>query len=218
MTIRCGYWKTISDPLVVLDCLEATMLLKDTRKLAAANTLFARIIARRTAIPLAALQNTRIPLANYETLRKARVRVDCLAMLIWRRLFGVTFDSVGDDQVHIHLFADGSPQWRGLELFDATMDVFDGSQWVSLLYITVAAMGSLIAKLVFALSGCFIVGSCSQAHVRCSGSQLFLISPTLGFRFSYLSDRVMVPKSSESDCMRLGSTNLAPQPAYSWRL
>ena len=57
---------------------------------------------------------------NKEVTRKARMRFDVLAMHIWRAFF----KQVSLESVDIYLFVDGSPQYRGKELFAASMDVF----------------------------------------------------------------------------------------------
>ena len=57
---------------------------------------------------------------NKEVVRKARVKFDILAMHIWGAFFG----QLDLELVDIFLFVDGSPQYRGKELFAASMDVF----------------------------------------------------------------------------------------------
>jgi hypothetical protein len=58
--------------------------------------------------------------SNAETLRKARVHLDCTAMVLFRMFFR-TLDL---SRLWIFLFIDASPQARGLELFAATFDIF----------------------------------------------------------------------------------------------
>ena len=61
---------------------------------------------------------------NRETIRQGRVRLDYLAMLLFRRFLRMVMGPSVDFQI----FADSSPQRRGLELFSASFDMFyDGS-------------------------------------------------------------------------------------------
>ena len=53
-------------------------------------------------------------------LRLARVRLDCVAMLLFRKFW----ETLEYNAVDIHIFADGSPQWRGLELFASSADIW----------------------------------------------------------------------------------------------
>ena len=54
-----------------------------------------------------------------ESLRRARTRADLCAMLVVR----AWFESMDFREVNLHVFADASPQWRGVELFSATLDI-----------------------------------------------------------------------------------------------
>ena len=118
------------DPKLVIELLEGSLLLKDIRKMSSATNIFARIISRRTSLPLAQLLSSDAAVVGYETLRKARVRLDSSAMMLWRRLISQTLNTIGDENCNLYLFADGSPQWRGLELFAASYDFDDGSSLV----------------------------------------------------------------------------------------
>ena len=56
---------------------------------------------------------------SYDVLRRTRVQLDVVAMLLWRKMWA-TLDL---STVNIFMYADGSPQWRGKELYAVTMDV-----------------------------------------------------------------------------------------------
>ena len=56
---------------------------------------------------------------SYDVLRRTRVQLDVVAMLLWRKMWA-TLDL---STVNIFMYADGSPQWRGRELYAVTMDV-----------------------------------------------------------------------------------------------
>ena len=56
------------------------------------------------------------------SLLRARVRVDLVAMLLFREAFEVM------DSPSVYLWTDASPQWRGLEYCATTFDVSSGNQ------------------------------------------------------------------------------------------
>ena len=60
-----------------------------------------------------------MPSMNRETLRRARVRLDCVAMLIVRAFMAM----LTPDSVSLHLFIDESPQKRGRMLLASSLDV-----------------------------------------------------------------------------------------------
>ena len=61
---------------------------------------------------------------NRETLRKARVRLDCVIFLMQRMIF----DTINWEDFGGYIFIDGSPQWRSLELYAGTLDIWaDGN-------------------------------------------------------------------------------------------
>eukprot|EP00959_Pyramimonas_sp_CCMP1952_P082536 1724624-Pyramimonas_sp.AAC.1 len=60
---------------------------------------------------------------NYETLRRSRVRLDCVAMLLTRTLLR----QMGREH-NMYLFTDSSPQWMGLELFASSYDMISYSE------------------------------------------------------------------------------------------
>ena len=55
-----------------------------------------------------------------EAIRRARIRIDCCAMLLFRKFWALLDLNV----THIHIFADGAPQWRGTGMFAASFDLF----------------------------------------------------------------------------------------------
>ena len=59
----------------------------------------------------------------YDVLRKARIKLDMSMMAAFRNYFS----SLNAEDVIMHLFVDGSPQKRGLELYAASFDIFIGS-------------------------------------------------------------------------------------------
>lgn len=79
---------------------------------------FAKLFARRGPQTRVQLYDS-LEWVHAGCLRQARVRLDCVCM----NLFRLFWASLCITLVDIYLFADGSPQWRGLELFAASMDL-----------------------------------------------------------------------------------------------
>lgn len=61
----------------------------------------------------------------------ARVRLDIVAMLLHRKWFAAATGGDRYAQVSSYVFADASPQWRGSELFAASLETVDfvGRRW-----------------------------------------------------------------------------------------
>lgn len=110
---------------LVLEWLEATMHIKDIKKIGAATTAFARVFARSSKSSVHELTKNLVCVPA-EVLRRARVRLDCLAMLLFRKLWAqMCQDNMAG--LSVYLFTDASPQWRGLEMYASTVDIFDGA-------------------------------------------------------------------------------------------
>ena len=54
-----------------------------------------------------------------EAIRRARVRLDFVACILLRRFFA----TMNLRETWLHIFADGSPQWRGTEVFACSLDL-----------------------------------------------------------------------------------------------
>lgn len=115
---------------LVLTWLEATAHLKDAKKVLPAARAFAKVFAKCSDVPVHLL-TTNLKAIPAELLRRARVRLDCTAMLLSRRLWSSLCDHKGLDgssAPSVYLFTDASPQWRGLELFASTADWLHGGR------------------------------------------------------------------------------------------
>ena len=119
---RCPAYFKMAEPALILDWLELSSFMKDVRKSTAASHACARILATSTGRSRADIISD-IKTVGHEALRLARVRADAAAMLVWRRVYALTIASVGSEACSFYLFADASPQWRGVETFCATIDV-----------------------------------------------------------------------------------------------
>ncbi len=102
---------------LIIDWLDATRFLQNIRDVPSARGSWDRLLSRLHGVP------TDLPNAGtdlqYSTLRKSRVRFDCICMAMFAVWFAASFP-VG---AGIHIWTDGSPQWRGVELFASTFDI-----------------------------------------------------------------------------------------------
>lgn len=117
--IRDKCVRLIHSPEVIITWLHATDLIKDIRKVHVAEHRFAQIFAKRLKKPVSEIMGDMPPI-SYETLRRARVRADVVAMSVHRKFLR----HLGDG-MRVFIFCDSSPQWRGLELFATSFDVID---------------------------------------------------------------------------------------------
>ena len=113
------------DPQLVLEWVDASAYLRDLRKSFAAASSFARVFAHTGLVEHAKLIAA-LPIVSSELLRQARIRVDIVAMLVFRRWFASLRKSPDAGRVVIHLYCDASPQWRGLEMFASSFELSFG--------------------------------------------------------------------------------------------
>jgi len=113
------------DPQLVLEWVDASAYLRDLRKSFAAASSFARVFAHTGLVEHAKLIAA-LPIVSSELLRQARIRVDIVAMFVFRRWFASLRKSPDAGRVVIHLYCDASPQWRGLEMFASSFELAFG--------------------------------------------------------------------------------------------
>ena len=101
-----------------LEYLAASSTCTSLRNMGVAAKAWAKIFERKLGIAID-LPSTG---PSYETLRRARLQLDLMAMLTFRHWFRTLVDS-GSDSWCLYLHMDASPQWRGRELFAATVDI-----------------------------------------------------------------------------------------------
>lgn len=156
-----GWLGQMKEAALVIDWLDASRYIKNIRQCGEAAQSFGRIFARSSGITLHALTND-LKEAQPELLRRARVRLDCVAMLLNRRLWTSIVRAQGDDLPNLYLFADASPQWRQLELYAASFDLKDGDTIIHKLFPALAldkwsrdAFGKCVALLwqIFLVAG-----------------------------------------------------------------
>lgn len=105
---------------IIIEWVAASRFISDINMAQASAKAHAAIFARGSTETKEQMM-ARITCITKSTITKARVKVDCLAMLMYQVLFRSMIDSV--DSFNIHLFCDGSPQWRGVELYASSMDL-----------------------------------------------------------------------------------------------
>ena len=102
---------------MVLRWLEASSFVKRQQQIWEASNAFSTIFAVSNGVSVASVIGQCRHMSG-EVLRKARVRLDIVAMLFFRHIWK-TFA-----EVDIYLYIDSSPQARGLEMFAVSMDFF----------------------------------------------------------------------------------------------
>jgi hypothetical protein len=101
----------------VIKWLRATSNLKDVKKSQETSDAFAEIMCEGGPETVQELK-LRVPKLNPEIIRRARVRLDAVAML----MFGAFFAKENPDNITIYIYVDGSPQYRGYELYATSID------------------------------------------------------------------------------------------------
>lgn len=115
--------KGAKDPELVLYWMDCSMDLKEQRNAAASAKKFARLLSLKSGIPAEDMLKD-MEFVSGRLLIKSRIRLDCAAMLLHRRWWADLCQQPG--LVSVYLFCDSSPQWRGVELYAATMDIVIG--------------------------------------------------------------------------------------------
>lgn len=120
--VKRGLCKTIHDPEIVIEWLAATANVRGIRQSFQTARAFARIFAKHHKCSLEEVLGG-IKAVSFECLRQARIRLDAVASLLFRRLWRQLQESAID----IYLYIDSSPQWHGEELFASSFEVWDRS-------------------------------------------------------------------------------------------
>lgn len=144
--LRTPKWAALlKEPDLVLDWLRATEHLKGLRHAQSTAYAYGKLFARCSRISPSRLMGD-LEYVRYETLRVARLRLDAVAMLIFRRFWAKTVTAAASQEgnVSLYLFCDASPTWRGVELWASSFDLFDGSGFLRRLFPCVALKGDLL--------------------------------------------------------------------------
>lgn len=150
------------DPLMLIERVDATRFLKNFRSQDVAADKFATIFARALGTSAQALKES-IQRVAPELIRRARVRVDVVAMLLRRQYFEKLRTSTNTlgQQPHIYLFCDASPQWgQGLELFSISIELVVGGVFERHLMPLLILPGTMLdaeGKTICPLWGIFLI-------------------------------------------------------------
>ena len=156
-----------TDPHLILDWLEATSHLKDLKKKDEATSSWARLFSRASDQNRYSLEAD-VEHVDSTVLRRARVRLDISAMIAFRLLFNCMFKQDAEN-VQLYLYCDASPQWRGLELFSSSVDMYDGTAFTRRLMPCVALGKSMLNARGKALAlcwQCFLLAGLTVELVR----------------------------------------------------
>ena len=107
----------------IVDLIRASAELRQVKRMRHGTSAFARLFSKggpETAEQMLA----RVGSTNREVIRAGRIRLDYVGNIAFRRYL-TTLDL---DTISIQLYADASPQRRGLELFAASFDLFVGDE------------------------------------------------------------------------------------------
>ena len=100
----------------IIELLEASATCKSLRHMPRASRIWGNIYQRRYG------HHVDLAMAPcYDTLRRARIRLDLVAMLAFR--FGIRTLLLSGIEFALFVFIDASPQWRGRELYGGTLDI-----------------------------------------------------------------------------------------------
>lgn len=103
---------------MLVEWIDATSDLHDMRDAAKSKKKWAKILARGGHQSAEELCN-RTKDVSYPVLQRSRTQLDATAMVLFR----FYWDSIAGSQADVFVYTDGSPQWRGSELFATSMDV-----------------------------------------------------------------------------------------------
>lgn len=110
----------------------ATRHLRDLRRTPECSADFAKLFAGAAGIPAEQL-TSKLRMVSIELLRRSMARLDFVSMVLWRKVWAkMVAETLGD--THIYLFTDASPQWKGLEFFASSYDVFSGGAFARRLF------------------------------------------------------------------------------------
>ena len=113
-------WRKQAAAADVLAWIEATGYIRSLHEAWKALRAFGKILFRKKSKFAAAIRMVKKRRAVCrETLRRSRVRLDCVTMLLHR----VYIASVKLQGYSVYLYCDTSPQWRGLETYASSWDL-----------------------------------------------------------------------------------------------
>ena len=116
---RLKGWPTQHRAAVIVEWVEFSSFITDVKQTLDAAKAAAKLFARGGAGTREEL-SARLIKVGMRLVRQARVRVDAVAMLCTAKVLEEAMTHISS--MHVYMFCDGSPQWRGLELYASTFD------------------------------------------------------------------------------------------------
>ena len=110
------------NPEDVVDWIQATNFIRNLKDAHECAESFSRLFGKYCPGITPAELMSHLKEVSADVLRKARVQLDCVAMLYFQEFLS----SVDLQDLTIFLYVDGSPQYRGIEMFAASMDIILG--------------------------------------------------------------------------------------------
>jgi hypothetical protein len=111
-------WESALPADLVIDWVRTTIFMKDTKLTKEASKAFARVLCRKNPKITSAELVSQCEYCGREVLRRARVRIDAVAALLFRMYFMSLHT-----RWYMNLWADGSPLWNGTEMFASSFDL-----------------------------------------------------------------------------------------------
>ena len=117
-------WKRLMhDPIDVIEWVEATAFIRNVDEGQQCAESFARLFGKYCPGVTVSQLMAHLKPISADVLRRARVQVDCVAMLFFQEFFKL----IDLEDCTIFLYVDGSPQHRGVEMFAASIDIILGN-------------------------------------------------------------------------------------------
>ena len=113
-------WKNMHEVDMILEWLDATMEIRNSRNIWKAAQKFAKVFARANKVSTCSILGVIRP-ANMQVLRSARPRVDVIACSLFRQVWS----RLVPDTIDVYLYLDSSPQVRSEELFAVSVELRD---------------------------------------------------------------------------------------------
>ena len=113
-------WRNMHDPRIDIDWLVATEHVKHINQVWFIARAFARVFPKHRQCDVSEVMGS-TRRVHFETLRRARIRLDAVASLVWRQWWREIFDS----SIVIFLHVDSPLQSRGEEMFASSFGIWD---------------------------------------------------------------------------------------------
>ena len=176
LTLRAGAYPAKD----ILEFARVSKHVRDIEETGACISSVCELIAHRTALMPAAQLKHMVGTIHPERIRTGRVRVDAVAMLVFRRFFARMLQE--GEPMDFYLHTDASPQWRGRELFASSFDMRLGDTFMyRMLPLIQATFGlTLKAKTMYLLWQIFLQVGPSFSNMAAFCDRVVSITTDMG--------------------------------------